>query len=130
MFRNRNKKYDYFDLAEMWEDTEVPDCLYFNCFIRADIDNVEAIKLSIKVALGKIDEICRMLEEKRDATETIANSEGIENLYEAMRSSNEQGGYKYNEEIIKSVKMVLENYPKLEKIHEEGSIHSEEERKY
>ena len=56
--------------------------------------------------------------------------EGIENLYEAMRSSNEQGGYKYNEEIIKSVKMVLENYPKLEKIHEEGSIHSEEERKY
>lgn len=103
----------------------------FNCFFRADIDKVEAIELSMEVAFGEIDAICRMLEEKRDATETIANSEGIKNLCEAMKLSNKHSkGYQYSEDIIKSVEMVLKNYIELEKIQETRSIHGEQERKY
>lgn len=103
----------------------------FNCFIRADIDSKDAIDLTSEVVSGEIDAICRMLEEKRDATETIANSNGIENLCKAMKSSNKRPrGCKYNEEIIKGVEMVLENYYELGKIHEARSIHSEEEREY
>lgn len=104
---------------------------WYRGYSRADIDKVDAIELSMEVAFGEIDAICRMLEEKRDATEKIANSEGIENLCKAMKSSNKRTqGHQYSEDIIKSVEMVLENYIELEKIQEIRSIQGEQERKY
>lgn len=103
----------------------------FNCFIRADIDRENVIDLSVKVALGEINEICRMLEEKRDATETITHSGGIKKLCEAIKVSNSNPkGYKYNKEIIERIERISEKYDRLEKIHSTDSIQSAEEKKY
>lgn len=103
----------------------------FNCFIRADIDTVEEAEIPTMVALGEIDEICRMLEEKRNATETIANSKGIQSLCKAMKSSNKHRGRKYyNEDIIKDIETILDRYVALEDIHKRKSIHSNEEKEH
>lgn len=104
----------------------------FNCFMKADIDKMNQSRLTGKVMsgkIGKIEEICGMLEEKRDATETIANSEGIKNLSEAMEVENEEGEHRYSKDIIDSIGKVLKSYEELEKIHEESSILSDGERK-
>ena len=103
----------------------------FNCFLKAEIDKLTAQKLGAKVNHGKIDELCKLLEEKRDGMETITKVNGIQNVFEAMKASNEEAGenapIRYADEILEMFKEVLDVYKRLDSIHRESSIHSEEE---
>ena len=100
----------------------------FNCFIKADIDNETTKDLTVIVALGDMDRLCQMLTEKSDSTETITHSEGIQNLYDSMISSNKLGGkIEYSENVISIIKDILEDYSKLDEIHKRRSTGSEEE---
>ena len=107
----------------------------FNCFLKASIDEMDPTKLSIKVSNGRFAEICQMLEEKKAATETITNDNGLKILYKAMETTNEErdadGKEKmYSESLMKKIKEILEIYQKLDKVHSQRSIQSEEERTY
>lgn len=103
----------------------------FNCFLKAEIDKLTAQKLGAKVNHGKIDELCKLLEEKRDGMETITKVNGIQNVFEAMKASNEEADenapIRYADEILEMFKEVLDIYKRLDSIHRESSIHSEEE---
>lgn len=103
----------------------------FNCFLRAEIDKIDSADLTVKVVAGEISEICRMLEEKKDATETIINPEGIRNLQRAMEASNRSQKKEqnfYSKGIIEKTKEILNIYLELDRIHHVKSIHSSEEK--
>lgn len=102
----------------------------FNCFIKADIDG-KMMAVNRAVFLGEIEKLCEMLQEKKDSTETITHSEGIENMYNAMIVNNSgTGGIYYTNNIIDIVKEILGSYNKLDKIHRSKSIPSDEETEY
>ncbi|MDE6530237.1 MAG: metallophosphoesterase [Lachnospiraceae bacterium] len=101
----------------------------FNCFIKAEIDNMDDIDLASYVNAGDVSMICQMLEEKIDASETITNVKGLEALCKAMKKSNERPNlYQYNLTAIKKLDSVLDVYAKLDAIHKRGSINTEEEK--
>lgn len=104
----------------------------FNCFLKAEIDKLTAPKLGAKVNHGKIDELCKLLEEKRDGMETITQVRGIENVFEAMKASNEEAEenapVRYSDEILETFEKVLDVYRCLDTIHKESSIRSEKEK--
>lgn len=104
----------------------------FNCFLKAGIDKLTPSKLGTKVNYGKIDEICKLLEEKRDGMETITVVKGIKTLFEAMEDSNEEAGenttFQYTDEVLDGLKEVLNVYENLDIIHRSSSIQSDMER--
>ena len=103
----------------------------FNCFLKADIDRLTAHTIDAKVNHGKIDELCKLLEEKRDGLETITQIKGIQNVFEAMKASNEEADedapVHYNDEILKMFNRVLDVYMKLDAIHKNSSVPGKEE---
>lgn len=100
----------------------------FNCFMKADIDNIDEEKLKLCVYGGNIAEICRMLTEKNDASETITNVAGIKALCDVMKKSNEEiASCEYSLITISKLDKVLEIYKELDNLHQRGSINTEEE---
>ena len=107
----------------------------FNCFLKVKIDEMDPMELSAKVNRSRIPEICRMLKEKKDATETITNAQGLTALYKAMGYANSEclrEGKKgiYNDELMQKIKHLLEIYSELDKIHLRRSIQTKEEENY
>ena len=103
----------------------------FNCFLKADIDKISQMELYSLVCEGEIIEICRMLEEKMDASETITNVDGLKNLCEALKIAGErEKSYKYSATVIEKLDDILVLYGKLDEIHRRGSITTEEETQY
>lgn len=107
----------------------------FHCFLKTEIDSMEPTKLTTWVNFKRIPDLCRLLEEKRDAKESITKVHGIENIYKAMESSNEflvECGEPpiYEQEIIELLKEALKNYQQLDQIHKACSIQSADEEKY
>lgn len=103
----------------------------FNCFLKAQIDVMSEFSLSAKVNHGKVGELCKLFEEKRDGMETITKVRGIEAVFEAMKASNEEAApnapIHYDEEILNILEGVLGVYHRLDEIHRTSSIRSEEE---
>lgn len=103
----------------------------FNCFIKADIDNMDEKKLTAYVNAGIVSKICQMLEEKIDASETITNVKGLEALCEAMKQSSEFPElHQYSPAVIDKLDKVLGVYAKLDAVHKRGSINTIEEELY
>lgn len=103
----------------------------FNCFLKADIDKIDDKELTFYVYEGNIVEICRMLEEKIDASETITNVKGLKALYEAIKISREHSkSYKYSSKVMDKLDEILVIYKKLDDIHQRGSIKTLEESQY
>lgn len=101
----------------------------FNCFLKAEIDNMSEIQLTSIVNAGNIKDICQMLEEKKDASETITNIKGLEILCEAMKESNKIPHlYNYSPKAIEKLDNVLNVYKELDAIHKKESINTEEEK--
>lgn len=104
----------------------------FNCFLKAEIDKLPRADLDAKVNHGKIEEVCRLLTEKRDAMDTITKIQGIETVYLAMKASNKEAGENtpiyYSDSVIKLFEEVLEVYKELDDIHARQSIRSKEEK--
>lgn len=104
----------------------------FNCFLKAEIDKLSEPRLNAKVNHGKIEELCKLLEEKRDGMETITKVRGVEAVYEAMKASNEEADdmspIHYDDEILRMFEEVLEVYKELGNIHERTSISSQQEK--
>lgn len=117
----------------------------FNCFLKAEIDKLDPQTLTIMVNNFMLDELCRLLEEKRDGMETITKIEGIENVYKAMKKTNEMSAksatkasneesdknapIRYTDEILRMFEKVIAEYRHLDTIHRERSTQSEEEKK-
>lgn len=100
----------------------------FNCFLKADIDGMTERKMSLWVYQGEIARICRMLEEKKDASETITKVTGMEILYECMKMSNDSNGtHHYSQKIIDKLEQVLHTYRELNDLHQQGSIITQKE---
>ena len=104
----------------------------FNCFLKVKIDEMDPMELSAKVNRSRIPEICRMLKEKKDATETITNAQGLTTLYKAMGFTNNEcvrEGKKgiYGDQLMQKIKHLLEIYSELDKIHLRRSIQTREE---
>ncbi len=104
----------------------------FNCFLKARIDEMQEVDIAIKVSRGKIDELCELLNEKRDGVETITKMQGIKTVYEAMKASNKDGeGSRnlvyYKQEILTTLEKVLKVYKQLDNIHQSSSIQSPKE---
>lgn len=103
----------------------------FNCFLKADIDNMEEIKLAAYVNAGSVPKICQMLEEKIDASETITNVKGLEALCKTMKQSCELPElHQYSSTVIDKLDKVLGVYAQLDSIHKRKSTNSEEENLY
>lgn len=103
----------------------------FSCFLKADIDMKSEAELALDVYRGNIEDICQMLEEKKDASETITNANGIKSLCSAMKINNEKDPiHEYNPVVIEKLNKILEVYEKLDKIHKKGSIKTQEEEQY
>lgn len=107
----------------------------FHCFLKAEIDAMEPMKLAAIVNFKQISQLCQLFKEKKDVKETITNFHGIKNVCDAMKSSKEiletSGGSSiYNDTIIELLENVLEKYKELDRIHKASSIQSEDERKY
>lgn len=104
----------------------------FNCFLKAEIDKLPEPKLGAKVSHGKIEELCKLLEEKRDGMETITKVRGVEAVYEAMKASNEEAddmsSIRYDDEILRIFEEVLDVYKELSNIHDRTSISSQQEK--
>lgn len=101
----------------------------FNCFLKADIDNMDDVDLTSYVNAGEISKICQMLEEKKDASETITNVKGLRALCKAMKKSNEHENLQdYSPIVIEKLDGVLSVYEELDAIHKKGSINTEEEK--
>ena len=105
----------------------------FNCFLKAKIDEMPVPDLSAKVFYGKIDELCRLLQEKRDGMETITKLHGIKAMYDAMVSYNREGessaSFFYKEDVLGLFEQVLKVYEALDEMHKTTSVQSEEEKK-
>ena len=103
----------------------------FNCFLRAKIDTLSPIEISGMVMGGKVEEICELLKEKQDGSETITRSEGIKYLYEAIEKSNSIDGLKrYSDRVLGMLKEVLDIYDNLNDLHKKKSIPSAQEKRY
>lgn len=107
----------------------------FNCFIKSGIDEMSPVTMGVKVNNGNIDEICGLLEEKKDATETITEIDGIKNLADAMKASNiEKSGDShkiyYPSEIIGLLDNLLTTYKRLDAQQKNSSIRNKEEKGY
>lgn len=105
----------------------------FNCFLKAGIDQADQTQLIVKVNNGKISELCQMLEEKKDATETITNSKGLSILCHAMETTNDErkrDGKEnlYSDAVIQKVHDILNIYEELNQIHKTRSEYSSEEK--
>lgn len=103
----------------------------FNCFLKAEIDELDSVGICAKVMDGKIDEISELIQEKCDAMETITKMDGISNMYHSMEASNKSArGEDYPAEILDNLRNTLKTYEKLDKIHHMRSEITEEEKQY
>ena len=103
----------------------------FNCFLKAEIDELDSIGICAKVMDGKIDEISELIQEKCDAMETITKMDGISNIYHSMEKSNKSDrGEDYPDEILNNLRNTLKTYEKLDEIHHLRSEITEEEKQY
>lgn len=105
----------------------------FNCFLKAQIDMADVAMITTWVNYENFGKLCLLLAEKRDAKETITKVDGIKNVYNAMRASNDamcEANKKpiYNEDIIEILEELMRKYEKLDKIHKTSSIQSKGER--
>jgi len=94
----------------------------FKCFLKAEIDNLDPSKLFGCVFRREISRICRMLEEKRDSSETITNVQGIETLYQAMQEAD------YSQEIIKKLQSIQHTYERIDQLQQRSSVRTDEEK--
>lgn len=99
----------------------------FNCFVKAEIDKMDAVDIGIMVGEGDSDAICQLLDEKAHCTETIVNKDGINNLFKGMLSVNKKkAGIIYDEKILVNLKEILEEYGKINVIQQKSSEISSE----
>lgn len=96
----------------------------FKCFLKAEIDSLSPAALCDCVYKKDILRICRMLEEKRDSSETITNVQGIHTLYEAMRMA----GYK--NENTKKLENICSTYEQIGALQQRGSVRTLKEKEY
>ena len=103
----------------------------FNCFIKARIDDEKnQWDLSAKVCEHKLDELCTLLQEKRDASETITKVQGVKTIYNMMKAHNKENGggiVYYTPDIIDILEKVLVVYAELDDIHKKLSLPNQEE---
>lgn len=103
----------------------------FSCFLKTDIDVKSTIGLAFLVFHGEVSEICKMLEEKKDASETITNVSGLKRLYDAMKeTAGDEKAYRYSESAIAKLEEILDIYQRLDELHNRGSVKTEEEDRY
>lgn len=103
----------------------------FSCFLKADIDQKNNMELGFLVYEGNVTSICRMLNEKKDASETITNVSGIEALCQAMEiANNSSKSYQYSKKVINKLKETLSIYEKLDELHKRGSVKTNDEERY
>lgn len=101
----------------------------FNCFLKAEIDDMNSEELAILVNCRRISKLCKLLEEKRDGQETITKMHGIQTLYRAVKFTNQElqndnEEPMYDSKILGLLESVLAAYEELDKIHKIGSIQS------
>lgn len=95
----------------------------FNCFLKAEIDTLDPFEICGMVMAGEVGKICELLKEKQDGSETITRSEGIQNLYNAIiKSSSKSKLKKYPDDVLDTLKEVLNIYDSLNNFHKKESV--------
>ena len=104
----------------------------FKCFLKAEIDNLDSIELADYVFRADTSQICKMLEEKRDSSETITNVRGIQNLCKAMQVFNKKANQKnkYSDAIIEKLKRIQDIYGLIDQLQHRSSVLTDEEKAY
>lgn len=103
----------------------------FNCFLKADIDNMSGEELNAYVYEGEISKIRQMLLEKTEASETITDIKGLEALLRAFKvSGNHPKFHRYSSAVIDKLDNVLNIYGNLDRLHQRGSINTEDEKHF
>jgi hypothetical protein len=131
MLKNENIEFEKVNITISAFRVQIKD--NFACFLKAGIDSIPAPKLGIIVQAEEWMKICGLLEEKRDASETITHSGGIEVLRDTINyfiELRQENGLPplLDEGLPKLLNEILENYNKLDNIQQTKSIQGEEER--
>lgn len=127
--KNQNVLFDKVDIAI--SAFRVQKREKFNCFLKADIDNMSDAELYAYVYEGEVSKIRQMLSEKMEASETITNIKGLEALCGALKeSANHPKFHRYSSAVIDKLDDVLKIYRDLDCLHQRGSINTEEEKHF
>lgn len=129
--KEENVRFDNVDIAISAFRVQIRE--RFKCFLRAEIDNLDSVKLYGIVFRGEISRICCMLEEKRDSSETITNVHGIKGLSAAMQEVKDAatpGSPIYSDEIIGKLQDIQSAYVYIDQLQRRGSVRTDEEKMY
>lgn len=103
----------------------------FNCFVKTELDIMKPEELGMIIYSEEIDALCSLLEEKKNAYETVTKIEKLESLRSSMLITNKRKNKElYGKHITNLIKKIQKTYGELDEIQKKSSISAKEEQMY